>query len=99
MGFSCAYLYISAQTVLGAILHFLASQALFVHHVEVVGSDRSIEPFEYMDLSYSPLGILVSLVFGGVMLGALMATGLWRLSGGQLVGSGSMEIAVACKDK
>ncbi|KAF7863095.1 hypothetical protein EAF04_007178 [Stromatinia cepivora] len=99
MGFSCAYLYISAQAILGIILHFLVSQALFIHHVEVVGSDGSREPFEYMDLGYNPLGILVSLVFGGVMLGTLMATGLWRLSAGQLVGSGSMEIAAACKGK
>ncbi|TGO62518.1 hypothetical protein BCON_0019g00540 [Botryotinia convoluta] len=97
MGFSCAYLYISAQAVLGTVLHFLASQALFVHHVEVVGSDGLREPLEYLDLGYSPLGILISLVFGGVMLGTLMASGLWRLSGGQLVGSGSMEIAAACK--
>ncbi|KAF7879848.1 uncharacterized protein EAF02_008018 [Botrytis sinoallii] len=97
MGFSCAYLYISAQVVLGTVLHFLASQALFVHHVEIVGSDELKEPLEYLDLGYSPLGILISLVFGGVMLGTLMASGLWRLSGGQLVGSGSMEIAAACK--
>ncbi|EDN93782.1 predicted protein [Sclerotinia sclerotiorum 1980 UF-70] len=33
------------------------------------------------------------------MVGTLIATGLWRLSGGQLVGSGSMEIAAACKDR
>ncbi|KAF5874232.1 uncharacterized protein Bfra_004238 [Botrytis fragariae] len=97
MGFSCAYLYISAQVVLGTVLHFLASRALSVHHVEVVGSDGLREPLEYLDLGYSPLGILISLVFGGVMLGTLMASGLWRLSGGQLVGSGSMEIAAACK--
>ncbi|ATZ52000.1 hypothetical protein BCIN_07g05340 [Botrytis cinerea B05.10] len=97
MGFSCAYLYISAQAVLGTILHFLASQALFIHHVEVVGSDGFRESLEYLDLAYSPLGILISLVFGGIMLGTLMASGLWRLSGGQLVGSGSMEIAAACK--
>lgn len=97
MGFSCAYLYISAQAVLGTILHFLASQALFIHHVEVVGSDGLRESLEYLDLAYSPLGILISLVFGGIMLGTLTASGLWRLSGGQLVGSGSMEIAAACK--
>ncbi|KAA8572084.1 hypothetical protein EYC84_002009 [Monilinia fructicola] len=48
---------------------------------------------------YNPLGILISLVFGGMMLVTLMATGSWRLSGGQLVGSGSMEIAAACKGK
>ncbi|CAD6447443.1 86264bf5-c589-40d8-a074-f67d65727c7b [Sclerotinia trifoliorum] len=99
MGFSCAYLYISAQALLASILHFLVSQALFIHHVEVVGSHGSRESLEYLDLGYNPLGILVSLVFGGVMVGTLIATGSWRLSGGQLVGSGSMEIAAACKDR
>ncbi|APA05262.1 hypothetical protein sscle_01g000320 [Sclerotinia sclerotiorum 1980 UF-70] len=99
MGFSCAYLYISTQAVLGTILHFLVSQALFIHHVEVVGIDGAKQPFEYLDLGYNPLGILVSLVFGCIMVGTLIATGLWRLSGGQLVGSGSMEIAAACKDR
>ncbi|RAL64207.1 hypothetical protein DID88_002099 [Monilinia fructigena] len=99
MGFSCAYLYISMQAVLGAILHFFASQALFVHQVEIIGSDGSQEPLEYMDLGYNPLGILISLVFGSMMLITLMVTGSWRLSGGQLVGSGSMEIAAACKGK
>ncbi|ESZ94917.1 hypothetical protein SBOR_4709 [Sclerotinia borealis F-4128] len=81
-----------------SILLFLFAQALFVHHVEVVGSDGSKRPFEYMDLGYNPLGILTSLVFGGGMLGILMASGLWRLSGGQLVGSESMDIAAACKN-
>lgn len=99
LGFSCAYLYISVQAVLGAILHCFASQALFVHQVEIIGSDESQESFDYMDLGYNPLGILISLVFGGMMLVTLMATGSWRLSGGQLVGSGSMEIAAACKGK
>lgn len=83
--------------MLGVVLHILVSQALFVHHVEIVGSNRLEEPMEYLDLGYNPLGILTSLVFGGLILVVLMMTGLWRLSGGQLVGSDSMEIAAACK--
>jgi hypothetical protein len=86
-------------TLLSLVLHIMISQALLIHHVFVAQADNleAKDKMEYLDVQYTPLGILISLVLGVVMVGWLVGSGGMRLRGkGVVVGSGSLEIAGAC---
>ncbi|PQE19793.1 Acyl- sterol acyltransferase protein [Rutstroemia sp. NJR-2017a WRK4] len=86
-------------SLMSLILHIMISQALFVHHVFVIRANdlEGRNRMEYLDVQYTPLGILISLLLGLVMVGWLVGSGGMRLRGkGVVVGSESLEIAGAC---
>jgi len=80
-----------------SVLHWLISQSLFVARTEVLNTEGQPEPISYMEVGYSPLGILLSLLFGITMVVVMVVNGMRRLKGGVLVGNNSLAIAAACQ--
>jgi len=79
-----------------SILHWLISQSLFVARTAVLDSYGRTELPSYMAIGYSPLAILLSVLFGSSMVLAMIINGSRKLHGGILVGNNSLAIAAAC---
>jgi hypothetical protein len=79
-------------------LHWLISSSLFISRTEVLDTTGDPESISFMKIGYSPLAILVSLVFGGTMVLAMIVNGARRLQPGSvLVANNSLAIAAACQ--
>jgi hypothetical protein len=50
-----------------------------------------------MEVAYSPLAILIAVLFGSAMVLGMIANGARKLNGGILVGNNSLAIAAACQ--
>ena len=79
-----------------SVLHWLISQSLFIARTEVLDTHGNPEPTSYMEVGYSPVAILIALLFGSGMVLGMVANGCRRLKGGVLVGNNSLAIAAAC---
>ncbi|EMD91307.1 hypothetical protein COCC4DRAFT_128640 [Bipolaris maydis ATCC 48331] len=76
------------------LLHWLASQSLFVVSVELYNMYG--EHKDFISLSFSPLGILLSFVVAVVLAIGMFILGRKKLSPAPLVGSCSAAIAASC---
>lgn len=79
-----------------SVLHWLISQALFLSRTEILDTYGQTEENSYMEIGYSPLAILLALLFGLGMVVAMILNGLRKLTSGVLVGNNSLAIAAAC---
>jgi hypothetical protein len=80
-----------------SILHWLISQSLFVARTEVLDTYGAPEEISYMDIGYSPIAILTSLLFGTAMVVVMVLNGFRKLNPCVLVGNNSLAIAAACQ--
>ncbi|KAH8591808.1 hypothetical protein B0O99DRAFT_631704 [Bisporella sp. PMI_857] len=80
-----------------SVLHWLISQSLFVARTAVLTTSGEVEPLSYMSIGYSPLAILISLLFGLMMVITMVVNGSRKLKGGILVANNSLAIAAACQ--
>jgi hypothetical protein len=81
-----------------SVLHWLISQSLFIARTEVLSTTGAPEPLSYMEVGYSPLAILLSVLFGSCMVLAMLINGARKLGGDSvLVGGNSLAIAAACR--
>ncbi|EPE31687.1 hypothetical protein GLAREA_12443 [Glarea lozoyensis ATCC 20868] len=78
-------------------LHFLISASLFIARTEILDPSNAIEPISYMQVGYSPLAILLAVIFGSLMVLAMILNGFRKLDPGLLVGNNSLAIAAACQ--
>lgn len=83
--------------VTSSVLHWLISQALFIARTEVLDTNGMTEDSSYMEIGYSPLAILLALLFGTGMVIGMVINGMRKLPGGVLVGNNSLAIAAACQ--
>ncbi|KAF8859021.1 hypothetical protein BDZ45DRAFT_742835 [Acephala macrosclerotiorum] len=93
---SLPWTYALPLAVASSVLHWLISQSLFVARTEILDTYGVPEPISYMEVGYSPLAILISLLFGSGMVLAMIANGTRKLKGGVLVGNNSLAISAAC---
>lgn len=63
---------------------------------EIIDTFGNPEPLSYMEVGYSPLAILLALLFGMFMVLAMILNGFRKLKGGVLVGNNSLAISAAC---
>jgi hypothetical protein len=80
-----------------SFLHYLISQSLFISRTEILDPYGFTEPNSYMVVAYSPLAILLALLFGSGMVAGMVVNGARKLGGGVLVGNNSLAIAAACQ--
>lgn len=93
---SLPWTYALPLAIASSVLHWLISQSLFVARTEILDTYGVPEPISYMEVGYSPLAILISLLFGSGMVLAMIANGTRKLKGGVLVGNNSLAISAAC---
>jgi hypothetical protein len=75
---------------------WLISQSLFVARTEILNTRGEPEQISYMDVGYSPLAVLIALLFGSGMVIAMILNGFMKLNPCVLVGNHSLAIAAAC---
>jgi hypothetical protein len=80
-----------------SVLHWLISQSLFIARTEVLDTYGQPESISFMEVGYSPLAILLALLFGSGMVLGLILNGLRKLKPCVLVGNNSLAIAAACQ--
>ena len=78
-------------------IHYLISQSLFIARTEVLSPLGKVEEVSYMEVGYSPLAILLALLFGSGMVTAMILNGFRKLKPCILVGNNSLAIAAACQ--
>jgi hypothetical protein len=78
------------------LIHYLISQSLFVARTEILNPNGEVEPISYMQVGYSPLAILLALLFGSFMVIAMILNGFRKLAPSVLVGNNSLAISAAC---
>jgi hypothetical protein len=93
---SLPWTYALPLAIASSLLHWLISQSLFVARTEIIDTFGNPEPISYMEVGYSPLAILLALLFGSCMVLAMIFNGARRLKGGVLVGNNSLAISAAC---
>lgn len=93
---SLPWTYALPLAIASSVLHWLISQSLFVARTEVLDSSGEPEPLSYMEVGYSPLAILIALLFGTGMVLAMVMNGTRKLKGGVMVGNNSLAISAAC---
>ncbi|KAF5515329.1 hypothetical protein CGCS363_v000120 [Colletotrichum siamense] len=78
-------------------LHWLISQSIFLIKVEAYGDDDTVQG-EMTSSGWSPVGIILVLIAGAVLIAFLVTSGCFRLRYGGIpvVGSCSAAIAAAC---
>jgi len=95
---SLPWSYALPLAISSSVLHWLISQALFVARTEVLDTNGGFsEILSYMSIGYSPLAILLALLFGSGMVLGMIINGMRKLRGGVLVGNNSLAIAAACQ--
>jgi hypothetical protein len=80
-----------------SLLHWLISQSLFIARTEILDTYGQPESISYMEVGYSPLAILLALLFGSGMVLGLVLNGSRKLRPCVLVGNNSLAIAAACQ--
>jgi hypothetical protein len=80
-----------------SVLHWLISQSLFIARTEILDTYGQPESISYMEVGYSPLAILLALLFGSGMVLGLILNGFRKLRPCVLVGNNSLAIAAACQ--
>lgn len=83
-----------------SLLHWLISRALFLARTEVIDSwSADVEDVSFIEVAYSPLAILLSMLWGIVLLLAMLANGLRKLPPNAiLIGGNSLALAAACQN-
>lgn len=94
---SLPWTYALPLSAASSVLHWLISQALFVARTEILNTEGETEPISYMEVGFSPLAILMALLFGAAMVVGMLLNGARKLKGGVLVGNNSLAIAAACQ--
>lgn len=95
---SLPWTYALPLAIASSVLHWLISQSLFVARTEILNSRGEPEPISYMNVGYNPLAILLALLFGCLMVLAMVANGWKKITEGSvLVGNNSLAIAAACQ--
>lgn len=94
---SLPWTYALPLAVCSSVLHWLISQSLFIARTEILETYGQPEEISYMEVGYSPLAILVALLFGSGMVLGLILNGLRKLRQCVLVGNNSLAIAAACQ--
>lgn len=74
----------------------MISQSLFVARTEILDTYGAPESISYMEIGYSPIAILTSLLFGSAMVLGMVLNGYRKLRPCILVGNNSLAIAAAC---
>jgi hypothetical protein len=74
----------------------MISQSLFVTRTEILDTNGAPEPISFMEIGYSPIAILTSLLFGSAMVVGLVLNGYRKLRPCVLVGNNSLAISAAC---
>ena len=93
------YRYSVPLMVVCGLMHWLISQSIFLAHVLVYDTNGERLPRkDVLTCGYSPIGIIFSIVGGGIMLVALVANGLRRFKPGlPMAKSRSEVVAESCK--
>jgi len=94
---SLPWIYALPLAIASSFLHWLISQSLFIARTKVIDSTGAVEPVAYMDVGYSPLAILIALLFGCSMVVVIVANGCRKLRPCVLVGNNSLAISAACQ--
>ncbi|KAH9206756.1 hypothetical protein DL95DRAFT_396674 [Leptodontidium sp. 2 PMI_412] len=95
---SLPWTYALPLAVASSILHWLISQSLFISRTEILDTYGEPEPLSYMNVGYNPLAILIALLFGVMMVLAMILNGFRKLTDGSvLVGNNSLAISAACQ--
>ncbi|KAG9230910.1 hypothetical protein BJ875DRAFT_470951 [Amylocarpus encephaloides] len=94
---SLPWTYSLPLSVSSTVIHYLISQSLFVARTEVLTPSGEVEAISFMQVGYSPLAILLALLFGCLMVAAMIANGFRKLRPCVLVGNSSLAIAAACQ--
>ena len=81
-----------------ALLHYFISQSLFLEITDIYDINGEFWPsWSTLSPEYSHIGILVSILWGAVMILTLYGLGLnWYEGSMPLLGSNSLAIAAAC---
>ncbi|KAF4905174.1 hypothetical protein CGCVW01_v012944 [Colletotrichum viniferum] len=92
------YRYSLTLAVFSGVLHWLISQSIFLVRIEFYNHDEGKSEAITTACGYSPVGIILVIVAGAVLIGLLVATGCRPLRHGgiPLAGSCSAAIAAAC---
>ncbi|KAH6714669.1 hypothetical protein BKA61DRAFT_723562 [Leptodontidium sp. MPI-SDFR-AT-0119] len=94
---SLPWTYALPLAVASSVIHRLISQSIFIARTEILDTYGEPEPLSYMDVGYNPLAILLSLLFGVLMVLAMILNGFRKLTDGSvLVGNNSLAISAAC---
>ena len=75
----------------------MISQSLFIARTEILDTYGQPGSISYIEVGYSPLAILLALLFGTGMVLGLILNGLRKLRRCVLVGHNSLAIAAACQ--
>ncbi|KAH8671863.1 hypothetical protein BGZ60DRAFT_406070 [Tricladium varicosporioides] len=94
---SLPWTYALPLAISSSVLHWLLSQSIFVARVEWLAMDGSAESLSYMQVGYSPIAILIALLFGSGMVLAMIINGARKYSPSVLVGNNSLAIAASCQ--
>ncbi|KAK2728229.1 hypothetical protein CKAH01_11223 [Colletotrichum kahawae] len=92
------YRYSLTLAVLSGGLHWLISQSIFLVRIEIYDHDEGTSQADITACGWSPVGIILVIVAGAVLIGLLVASGFRRLRHGGIpvAGSCSAAIAAAC---
>jgi hypothetical protein len=93
---SLPWTYALPLAVCSSVLQWLISQSLFIARTEILDTYGQPEEISYMEVGYSPLAILLTLLLGSGMVLGLLLDGLRELRQCVLVGNNSPAIA-ACQ--
>lgn len=94
---SLPWTYALPLAVASSVLHWLISQSLFIARTEILDTYGQPEEISYMKVGYSPLAILLALLFGSGMVLGMILNGVRKLRPCVLVGNNSLAIAAACQ--
>jgi hypothetical protein len=70
---------------------------MFIARTEILDTYGQPEPISYLEVGFSPLAILLTLLFGSGMVTGMILNGFRMLKPGVLVGNNSLAIAAACQ--
>ncbi|KAH0430157.1 hypothetical protein CcaCcLH18_05861 [Colletotrichum camelliae] len=92
------YRYSLTLAVFSGGLHWLISQSIFLVRIEIYDHDERTSQADITACGWSPIGIILVIVAGAVLIGLLVASGFRRLRHGGIpvAGSCSAAIAAAC---
>ena len=95
---SLPYRYAIPLLLAMGLLHWLASESIFLARIDVLDYNYKIEPkFTYNAIGWSPIALICALLLRSVMIVALPALGMRRFPKSMpLVASNSAAIAACC---
>ncbi|PMD21179.1 hypothetical protein NA56DRAFT_133898 [Hyaloscypha hepaticicola] len=94
---SLPWMYALPIALSSSVLHWLISQSMFIARTEILDTYGQPGPISYLDVGFSPLAILLALLFGSGMVLGMILNGFRKLKPGVLAGNNSLAIAAACQ--